>query len=297
MEENESRKLFNSMDVGKTGAIDFQDFVSVYSRESNDTSLLKLGDHHEDCNKNNNSTSIKKTRLIRLSSVEQGLSLLQRQLLERLPSGPGIFLRAWKVFRREAMSKANEPIGRKQFITVLKHIGLCLTQDDTNAIYDVIDRNNSGKIEYDDFVAFIEERKSLRKNAVLPKKSSPPNSNQKTSSTKRVKSRLSRSIRKLERQCEREKCELKKNNKSSVEEFVVSGSSLRSDSKRAKTHLSRCAEESLLSSANFDARPSPYVLPSKPVGPQVEYAKRPIEVALDVDVMGRKGLFQSPRRR
>lgn len=87
-------------------------------------------------------------------------------------------------------------------------------------------------------------------------------------------------------------------NQETQQKFVVSGSTIGvNSSRRARTHLTRCGEESLLSSAKLTAQPSPYDLPQKPVGPQVEYAKRPMVVALEVDAMGRKGLFQSPRRR
>jgi hypothetical protein len=131
----------------------------------------------------------------------------------------------------------------------------------------------------------------------LSKKEGTSSSSSSSSSTKYVKSRLSRSIRRLERKLK--KCEVREQQQQNQGEFVVSGSTIRPDStkRRARTHLSRCAEESLLSSANLTARPSPYELPRKPVGPQVEYAKRPMGVALEVDSMGRKGLFQSPRRR
>ncbi|MEC8272023.1 MAG: hypothetical protein VX030_06730 [SAR324 cluster bacterium] len=133
----------------------------------------------------------------------------------------------------------------------------------------------------------------------MSKKEGTSSSSSSSSSTKYVKSRLSRSIRRLERKLK--KCEVREQQQQQQNQkgFVVSGSTIRPDStkRRAKTHLSRCGEESLLSSANLTARPSPYELPRKPIGPQVEYAKRPMGVALEVDSMGRKGLFQSPRRR
>ena len=174
-----------------------------------------------------------------------------------------------------------------------------MRKEDMNALYDAMDRNKSGKIEYDDFIAFIEEPVTSMKKQIETKlsKKEATSSSSSSSSTKYVKSRLSRSIRRLERKLK--KCEVREQQQQNQGEFVVSGSTIRPDStkRRARTHLSRCAEESLLSSANLTALPSPYELPRKPVGPQVEYAKRPMVVALEVDSMGRKGLFQSPRRR
>lgn len=148
--EVSAMKVFKRMDISNTGSINYDDFIKTVMQENRaqvpeQPISLPGGDKP----RRNDSPAGE------WNSPENPLDVLRRRLRQEITGGPGQLLRAFKQFRFKGRSSDNV-VDFDEFRHALQNCGINLKRLTVRKLFHAMDVSQTGAINYQDFVAFIE---------------------------------------------------------------------------------------------------------------------------------------------